>query len=189
MDKAHMAYQAGKLAEDHWNTLRERFYPLHDWAIEIYGKEAIVEAISRPQQNPFLAKAVSSTNEPATEHRYPLVGEYSHLRPVGPAALAQVDAIRDEAIAFGWTEKGLYQNRGNFTFPYGQDYGLICFLDKGNRIGNVTRQYIEIIGLPPHENRLRFYNHDVEQPWVKKTAAALSRAGFSDLGKRPSCIR
>lgn len=31
----------------------------------------------------------------------------------------------------------------------------------------VTRQSIELIGPPPSETRTRFYNPDVEQPWVK----------------------
>ncbi len=166
MDKAHLAYQAGRLMANHWNALRQRFYPLHDWAIETYGRQAIAEAVSLPQKNPFViaaSEAASSTNEPATAHRYPLVGEYSHAHPVTPAAVAQVDAIRNKAIVLGWTEKGLYQNRGNFSFPYGQDYGLVCFLDKDKHIGNITRQYIELIGLPPHENRLKFYNQDVDQ--------------------------
>ena len=62
-----------------------------------------------------------------------------------------------------------YQNRGRFRFPCGEDYGLVCFLDDNKRIGQVTRQYIEIVYPPPQDNRLRFFNPDVEQPWIKKT--------------------
>ena len=65
----------------------------------------------------------------------------------------------------------LYQNRGRFRFPCGRDDGLVCFLEDDQRIGEVTRQSIEIIGPPPKENRLRFYNPDVDQPWLKKNTS------------------
>jgi len=79
--------------------------------------------------------------------------------------VAKVDAIRDRALALGWSERGLYQNRGQFRFPYGEDYGLVCFIGEEQRIGEVTKQYIEIVSPLPRENRLRFYNPDVPQPW------------------------
>jgi hypothetical protein len=162
MDKAHMAYKADKLPADNWNSLRNKFYPLHDWAITTYGRKAIEKAISIPQKNPFNGQL----QERHSEHNYPAIGEYSHAHPVTPAALAQVDAIKDKAINLGWQENALYQNRGHFSFPYGQDYGLICFIDKGSYLGEVTRQSIEIIGTS--SKTLNFYNRDVEQPWVKK---------------------
>ena len=81
-------------------------------------------------------------------------------------AMAKVDAIRDKALALGWTEEGLYQTKGRFKFPCGQDYGLVCFLDKDESIGAVTKQYIETIR--PFGVRQRFYNRDVSQPWIKK---------------------
>ena len=84
--------------------------------------------------------------------------------------MPKVDAIRDQARSLGWSEAQLYQNRGRFRFPCGQDYGLVCFLEGDKRIGKVTRQSIEIIGPPPQERCLRFYNPDVNQPWLKTTA-------------------
>ena len=86
--------------------------------------------------------------------------------------MPKVDAIRDQALSLGWSESQLYQNRSRFRFPCGQDYGLVCFLEDDKRIGEVTRQSIEIIGPPPQENRLRFYNPDIDQPWLKTTAPA-----------------
>jgi len=38
-----------------------------------------------------------------------------------------------------------------------KDYGLICFLDENERIGEVTRQSIDIIGPPPRAATLRLF--------------------------------
>ncbi len=64
----------------------------------------------------------------------------------------------------------LYRNRGRFRSPCGEDYGLVCFVDGDERIGEITCQSIEIVGPPPRETVLRFYNPDVEQPWHRKSA-------------------
>jgi hypothetical protein len=84
--------------------------------------------------------------------------------------VAKVDAIRDEAMACGWSEARLYQNQGRFRFPCGQDYGLVCFVDEDREIGAVTKQSIEIIhgANTPRPSTLRFHNPDVSQPWLKK---------------------
>ncbi|HOF87391.1 MAG TPA: hypothetical protein PLZ36_04690 [Armatimonadota bacterium] len=87
--------------------------------------------------------AVSDVPEP---HYYP-AGNDPALRfyqPVGPSAVEQMDAIREQAMALGWTEAMLYQNRGRFSFPCGQDYGVVCHLGHQRRIGAVTAEAIEI---------------------------------------------
>ena len=85
-------------------------------------------------------------------------------------AVAKVDAIREEAMAKGWSEARLYQNQGRFRFPCGEDYGLVCFVDGDQEIGEVTERSIEIIHGPKsgRPSTLRFYNPDVPQPWMKK---------------------
>ena len=171
MDKAHMAYKSGRLAEDSWGKLRERFYPVHDWAVGTYGQDAIGEAIKAPQANPFVAAVntiQADTWSQDSGHCYPTDTDCLHSHIVSVGAMAMVNAIQTKAIASGWAEKRLYQNRGKFKFPYGNDYGLICFLNEGQRIGEITSQSIEIISLPPWNNRLRFYNQDAELPWMKK---------------------
>jgi hypothetical protein len=80
--------------------------------------------------------------------------------------VAQVDAIRDQALALGWSEAGLYQNRGHLRFPNGDTYGLVCFLHGDRTIGEVTAQCIEIVS--PRGSRLRHYNCGVQQPWVRR---------------------
>ena len=84
-------------------------------------------------------------------------------------AVARVDTIRDQALALDWSEIALYQNRGRIRFPSGQDYGLVCFVDGDRSIGEVTGQSIEIIHGGPRQSRLRFYNPDVDQPWIKRS--------------------
>ena len=54
--------------------------------------------------------------------------------------------------------------------------GLVCFLKPGDRIGEVTLQSIEIIHPLPSEVRHRFYNPDVDQPWVKKIDGTLENS-------------
>ena len=103
-------------------------------------------------------------------HLFPEHGDWKFTQPVRLSTVPKVDAIRDQALSLGWSEAQLYQNRGRFRFPCGQDYGLVCFLEEDKRIGKVTRQSIEIIGPPPQERCLRFYNADVDQPWLKTTA-------------------
>ena len=47
----------------------------------------------------------------------------------------------------------------------------ICYLKPGDRIGEVTLQSIEIIHPLPSEVRHRFYNPDVDQPWIRRVTA------------------
>lgn len=78
---------------------------------------------------------------------------------VSKYAIAQVDGIRDEALAKGWTEAELYQTRGRFSFPCGQQYGLACFIHRDQRVGKVTEKNIEIVY--PDGHALRLYRKEV----------------------------
>ena len=77
-----------------------------------------------------------------------------------------VDAISESALSLGWKHERLYGKGENGIFDPRR--GLVCFLKPGNRIGEVALQSIEIIGPPPSEVRQRFYNPDVDQPWIKR---------------------
>jgi hypothetical protein len=79
-------------------------------------------------------------------------------------ALALVDAIHEQAISLGWTQEQLYTT----AKPLSQNRGLVSYVNPGDRIGEVTRQSIEIIGPPPREVHTRFYNMAVEQPWIRR---------------------
>lgn len=66
-------------------------------------------------------------------------------RPVTAEALGEVDAIREQAMALGWTEAELYQTRGRFAFPCGNQYGLVTFLDREHHVGPVNVHAIDIL--------------------------------------------
>jgi len=171
MEKAHTAYKAGKLAEQSWNALRERFYPVHDWAVQAWGNDAIEKLLESPQKNPFAVfkKPMGAKPKQDDSYLYPVDGDWPCIHPVLPDAIAKVDAIKDKAISLGWSEARLYQNRGRFKFPLGGDYGLVCFVGKNDSLGEVTRQFIEIFRTSGmRKSRLCFYNADTDLPWIKK---------------------
>ncbi len=47
MEKAHLAFKSGKLLEKTWNILRERFYPVHDCALETWGEDVIAQSMNK----------------------------------------------------------------------------------------------------------------------------------------------
>jgi hypothetical protein len=80
--------------------------------------------------------------------------------------VAVVDQIRDQALALGWTVESLYGTGNSTRALFGKAWGLAGLLKPTHRIGEVTRQSIEII--LPNGVRQRFYNLDVEQPWIRR---------------------
>ncbi len=179
MRLAKKAAQSGRLAAPGFDKLRTRFNAIHAWAMEHLGEDALRSAIrsldpktyTPPKLDGWLAstKSAPKTPPPAVPpYLFPKDGDWRFTQRVRTSAVPKVDAIRDQALSLGWSEARLYQNRGRFRFPCGEDYGLVCFLDENKRIGEVTRQSIEIVGPTPQENRLRFYNPEVDQPWMKK---------------------
>ncbi len=182
MDLAEKAAGSRRLSTQAFDTLRTRFNTIHAWAIEHLGEEALRSAvrsldpkayappcIDRLDRRPNAAPPVPKASSPdVPPYLCPEDGDWRFTQRVRSSAVPKVDAIRDQALALGWSEARLYQNRGRFRFPCGEDYGLVCFLDENKRIGEVTRQSIEIVGPPPQEYRLRFFNSEVDQPWIKK---------------------
>jgi hypothetical protein len=98
---------------------------------------------------------------------------------ISPEAMALVDSISEHALSLGWKRQRLYAAGGGRIFA--PDRGLVCFLKPGDRLGEVTLQSIEIIHPLPSEVRHRFYNPDVDQPWVKKIDGAAQKS------ENPSC--
>jgi hypothetical protein len=96
-----------------------------------------------------------------------------------PEAMALVDSISEQALSQGWKRQRLYAAGGGRIFS--PERGLVCFLKAGDRIGEVTLHSIEIIHPLPSEVRHRFYNPDVDQPWVKKID------GTAQKTENPSC--
>ena len=98
-----------------------------------------------------------------SKHAYPDEDpeRYRFNQPVSKYALAQVNAIRNQALGKGWAEAQLYQTRGRFAFPCGPHYGLVCFIHRNQRLGEVTNKSIEIICSGGHS--LHFYRKEVSK--------------------------
>lgn len=146
-----------KLDPDTFKTLRTRFMNIHRQAVDLFGVEALKAAFKSPDVKSYPAPGTEppvATTKPAIQtspyvenYEYPK-GEHPELRGIRKVrryALAEVDRIRDEALAAGWTEAELYQNRGKLRWPYGQHYGIVCSIDPCQRLGEVTSEKIELI--------------------------------------------
>lgn len=97
-------------------------------------------------------------------------GTRRFVHDVSPQSVGKVDAVRTKAVALGWSRRSLYSARGEFPFPFGQGYGLVCFVHGSRTIGEITAETIEIrepdAGI--RARRLVFRNPDTLPPWVKQ---------------------
>jgi len=171
---AQKRYQAGRLPARQYEELRTRFNAVHAWAVERFGEPVLLEALRslnpRDYQPPVVKDVGEADPSDVAEsvqpsHLYPAHGGWRFTEAVSPEAVAKADAVREQALAAGWSEVQLYQNRGRYSFPCGQDYGLVCFLHGDDQVGEITRQSIEIINA--RGTRLRFYNLSIDQPWLR----------------------
>jgi hypothetical protein len=165
MHAVKAAADAGRIPAQAFDEVRQRFNAMQSVAVALFGEAVLLQAF----------RAISPDG-----YRPPLPDEYEPLRPTAPVStrpnpeaerLARarqlVDAIREQALALGWTMESLYFSDGHERRPFAARYGLVCYIHAQVRIGDVTRQSIELIGPPPQEVRSRFYNPNVEQPWIK----------------------
>ena len=164
MALANAAAVGGRIPVAAFNEARAKFNAIQEWAIEHLGEPELLEAMRRLRPDTYvppvaepLSQATSSA-EVIPEPRLPA--------GVDPDAVAMVDAIREQAISLGWKHAALYRVPDNHRAAWRADCGLVCHLRQGWRIGEVTRQSIELVGPPPLEVRQHFYNPDVEQPWI-----------------------
>ena len=153
---AKKAATAGHLDAAAFEDLRLRFNAVHEWAVEHLGEAQLLGAVRTFRSGdykPPVAEDEGPRVEAPRAHR-------SAAGTISPEMIALVDAISEQALSFGWRRDRLY--------GIGPKRGLVCFLKPGDRIGEVTLQSIEIIRPLPSEVRHRFYNPDVEQPWMTK---------------------
>ncbi len=156
METARLKFKAGKLPDAKWEQLRRRFNQLNEWAIAHYGKASLQEAV-----RDFKPEYIPPQNPEPAPYLFPATGVWRFSKTVNEAAIRKVDAIRDKAIANGWSEARLYQNRGHLRFPLGRFYGLVCFLGPEDSIGKITPAYIETIHASAHRSdKRRFINAD-----------------------------
>ena len=159
---AKNAATAGHLDAAAFEALRVRFNAVHEWAVEHLGENQPLAAVLAPRAGDYSPPAPDEDGP-----RVPLpCGRKSESDRIPSEAIAMVDAISKRALSLGWKHERLYGKGNNGIFDPRR--GLVCFLKPGDRIGEVTLQSIEIICQPPSEVRQRFYNPDVDQPWVKR---------------------
>ena len=54
MERAKKAHDAGKLPAKPWQTLRERFNVIHEWAVRNFGEKVLVQALSTLDEKTYL---------------------------------------------------------------------------------------------------------------------------------------
>lgn len=157
MNLAKLATGAGRLSPASFEELRGKFNAVHEWAVAHFGEDTVREAV-RSLDTRNYTPPVAEPDKPARPARAADL--------IAAEAAAMVDAIRDRALALGWTKQSLYGTGGPTRTLSGRSCGLANLLKATDRIGEVTRQSIEII--LPNGVRQRFYNPDVEQPWIRR---------------------
>lgn len=178
---AKRALDAGRLSAAAFETLREAFNAVHAWAVRHLGAAALLAASRtfdpsryeppRPDDD-LLGLGAQCPRPPRSPAGFvfPASGTWPVTEAVGADAVAKVDAIRDEALELGWSEAALYRNRGHLAFPYGGQWGLVCFLGGDARIGSVSSEAITIER--PRGATTRLANPDVAQPWRRPLQGA-----------------
>ncbi len=173
LDPEYFAWLRGKLAlvkeaadlsrvdRAGFDELRSRFQEIEAWALEQFSSQALLAAMRALNTRPYRPpQAESETRRPARPPR-----EDERIS----RAVRLVDGVREKALELGWSLERLYRHEGFHRRPFAGVSGLVCYIAAGARLGEVTRQWIEIIGPPPTEVRTRFYNPDVDQPWMVRT--------------------
>lgn len=200
MEGASKAHQDGHLSDDEFTVLRNRFNAVHNWAVAHIGDQTLRRAIRTTNTKRYVppsdstvdayhrtwdearesnAKRRSTPDDPSIRQTdtqgtlFSKMPDRPIVKSVSAESKAKVDAIHDQAISLGWTEDGLYRATGDHPFPYGQDYGLICFVEPNIQIGEVTTESIELIKMHTAKNgriirsSTRYYNPDIKQSWMK----------------------
>jgi hypothetical protein len=176
---AKSAASASQISLDAFDNLRHRFNAVHAWAVNRFGEPALIAAVRGLDVRQYIPPVPEPERPrhavaPACPDRNAVV--------VSPDCVALVDGIRERALALGWTNDSLYRTGGSLRFPLGSEYGLICYLKPGDRIGEVTTHSIEII--LRNNVRQRFYNPNVDQPWITRVGAEKSEAGCVQIRER-----
>jgi hypothetical protein len=165
MHAVKAAADSGRVSAEVFNEIRQSFNEMQSLAVVMFGEAGLLEAVRTIDLDAYRpplpdADEPPNTAAPVNPRPNPDAKRISRAREL-------VDAIRDQALALGWTMESLYFSEGFERRPFAARYGLVCYIGAEDRLGEVTRQSIELIGPPPVETRSRFYNPDVEQPWLR----------------------
>ena len=165
MVAAKRAATTGHLDAAAFEDLRVRFNAVHAWAVEHFSEAHLLAAVRTFRACDYKPPLPEESDR--TKRAEPIPPKPSPEAERIARAKQLVDEIRDQALALGWTMGSLYFSDGYERRPIAARYGVACYIGGEHRIGEVTRQSIELIGPPPMGTRSRFYNPDVEQPWIK----------------------
>lgn len=157
MNLAKLAAGAGRLSSEAFDELREKFNAVHEWAVAHFGEDSLREAV-RSLDTRNYTRPVAEPDKPVRPARAADL--------IAAEAAAMVDAIRDRALALGWTEDLLGAATGSARDPLSRRCALAHLLRPGDQIGEITPRFIEIV--TASGVRQRFYNPDVEQPWIRR---------------------
>jgi hypothetical protein len=113
----------GKLDAAAFEDLRVRFNAVHEWAIEHFGEERLLEAV-RTMRAADYQPPVAEDDAPRVPA--PRSRDSNH---VAPEAVAMVDAISERALSLGWKHERLYGAGGRGIFD--PQRGLVCYLKPG----------------------------------------------------------
>lgn len=164
MQLGKLAAAVGHISQESFDALRLKFNNVHEWAIEYFGEAQLHAAMGSLRASSYEPPHPDEFDqappaEPTPSKASPAAERIARARQL-------VDVIRDQALALGWATASLYFCEGYERRPIGPRYGLVCYIGQEQRIGEVTRESIELVGPPPSQTRMRFYNPDVDQPWI-----------------------
>jgi hypothetical protein len=155
MAAAKRALDAGRITAAVFDAIRAPFNAVHAWAVAAFGEATLVAAAKsfdpatyeppRPDDDvPPCGALLRRPPDAPSGFLFPAGGVWPFTEPVTADAVAKVSAVRGAALALGWSEEALLQNRGHLRFPYGREWGLVCFVGGDAVIADVTRKAVVI---------------------------------------------
>ena len=166
IELAQKAAKNGKISDEALNQLMSQFRQIKDWVEENIEDRYLTAARKLYESaNYSPPPAALPKPEPVKPYLYPAIGQWEYSVPIDPDVVKIIDAIRDEALSKGWQEASLYQNRGHFIA--GKWYGLICMLDRTDKIIKIDSKHIHIrtfkgSAIPPEGVMVKFENPKFE---------------------------
>ena len=170
VDKIEKAYSQNRIPQKAYAGMIAQYRIIKKWIEDNVSKKDLNAAQRRstlaeyaPPQSVKIEKPKAESPKATLQEPflYPVGGHWEHTVPIDPEVVKIIDAIRDEALSKNWAEASLYQNRGHFIA--GKWYGLICMLDRTDKIQKIDSKHIHIrtfkgSAIPPEGMMVKFEN-------------------------------
>jgi len=173
--KAKQAAEQGQLNPNNYQTLLARFKHIHHFAVQLFGADQLKAALNDFTPDDFepptadnfrrlLNQRRDGDSPPSPIQTKPIDAREEDIKATQEAidkllqakpqqcrhkvqshALEVIQAVEGRAIAKGWTPAELYNYSAPHPYPYDDSYGVINGIHQGDRIGEITSGYIEII--------------------------------------------